>query len=198
MYFRTHYIKWAPWALAIGSLFALGYGVYLHTKIIDNFHRYSGKTNFNPIPYNEATKAAIAQKLDGAKNVSQAILLGMAVLWGLILAKKDERKLIFSSSRTPELLMFVIANVLLISSLYCYSEYTDAISSVHVQGPTDPDARNDVSIMDFRDDRINNLYRWQMQFWILGMVITGAALFCAHAIRPVLPEVASTPPPDTE
>ena len=171
--------------LAAFSFLSLLYAGWQYLQIAKNFEMMSGNAHFSSIPYNDATKAAIQQKLEGAKNLAQSTLLVLAVLWGLIIAKKEERALFFSKAHLLELAMFFIANLLFASSLYCYSQYNDAMSSVHIQGPIDRDEPADIVIMNFRDDRINDFYKWQERFWIVAIAVTGATLVCAHGIRPL-------------
>ncbi len=188
------FVFWCRWAFTIVSFCFLVFSAWQIKQLIHNETLLSGNAQINAIPYNEPTKAAVAQKLEGAKGLFQITMIVMAVLWGLVIAKKDERALLFSKAHLPELLMFVFANLLFAASAFCYSSYTDAMSSVHIQGAVEIEDSKDVTIMDFREPRINNYYVWQERIWVAAMVVTGLALASAHGIRTLQEEAQKEKP----
>jgi len=183
------------WAFVVVALSGLLYASLQIKHLVDNSSLLSGNAQIKAVPYTEPTKAAVAQKLEGAKGMFQITMLVMAVLWGLLIAKKDERALFFSGSHRQEVFLFITANLLFLASAYCYSGYTDAMSSVHVQGQVELEDPKDITIMDFNDPRINGFYVWQMRIWVTAMVVTGLALASAYGFRSPEQEAAKCDSP---
>ncbi|MCE9566537.1 MAG: hypothetical protein K8U57_31320 [Planctomycetes bacterium] len=162
----------------LAAIFA---AVIVYTKVSANAELLSGNAVIDSVHYTDAVKAAITQKLEGAKGLFQASLVVLGILWGLVIAKKDDRALRITDR--PEMIMFLSANVLFLVSGYCYSAYTDAMATVHAAGPVEYEDPKDLTIMDFRDSRIDNLYVWQRGVWVAAMIVTAIALFCSHVVK---------------
>jgi hypothetical protein len=79
--------------------------------------------------------------------------------------------------------MFFIANTLLVASVYCYSQYMDAMATVHAIGEIQFDEPKELTIMEYRDKRIDNFSKFQERLWIAGMVATGLTLLSAHLFK---------------
>ena len=102
------------------------------------------------------------------------------MLWGLIIAKKDEHKLLLTDF--PEFIMFLLANVWFVTSCYCYSDYLDAMADIHSRDPKYAEPA-DLTIMDFRSPLINNFYLIQQTLWVYGVVTAAMTLFSAHVLK---------------
>ena len=146
---------YARYALMILSVAAFCYACLQVNQLVTNSKLFEGNASIKAVAYIEPVKVAITQKLEGAKGLFQSSLLFMAVLWGLVIARREERVLGLRQGSWPELVMFIIANALFAASAYCYVEYTDAISRVHALGDIQYDEPKDLTIMDYRDPRIN-------------------------------------------
>jgi hypothetical protein len=134
----------------------------------------------NSVAYTDPIKAAVAQKLEAAKGLFQASLLVVAVLWGLVIAKKDEHKLLLTD--LPEFGMFLLANIWFVASCYSYTGYLDAMADVHSRAPKYVEPA-DLRIMDFRSPLINGFYAIQQSLWVYGVVTAAMTLFSAHLLK---------------
>ncbi len=128
--------------------------------------------------FNELIEAGIQLKVEQSRSEFQLALLVMGALWTLILAKKNEAKLVLSD--TPELLMFCSANLLLLLSSWYHFSYIEDIAYIYsiaggMKGPS--------TIPDVLGSGINNPYRFQ--FWCLlgGVVVTALTLISAHKLK---------------
>lgn len=165
--------------------------IYIH-ELIENEKQLSGNAQIDAIPYIDPVKLAVSQKLEGAKGLFQTSLLIIGVLWGLVITKKDDKSLL---SDVPEVVMFAIANCLFCLSIYCYSEYTNAMATVLAFPGIQYDEPKDQTIMDFRDSRIDNLYLWQSRVFILAMIVTALSLISAHSLKKPKEHNLCTPSP---
>lgn len=180
-----HYIRLITRYVLLLTSCAIAVQVGISTSEVYANHKYfEGNAAVETISYTDAVKAAIAQKIDSSKAIFQASLLVMAVLWGLILAKKDERKLIFTS--VPEWVMFFIANACFAVSFWCYSTYMDMMAAIHTMGNTADvvhQKASDVLIYDYRDEKLSSFLKSQQYIWCLGIAVSAMVLISAHVLK---------------
>jgi amino acid transporter len=182
----------ARWCCAGVALILLIIATLQMVKVATNSSRVSGNSMINTLYYTEPVKTAANAKLEGAKSLAQVAMLAIAVLWSLIIAKREERAMLLKDR--PEVIMFIIANVLFVYTAFSYAIYTDAMSTVHTLGAHDYDDPKELTIMDYRDPRINDLYVWQTWIWGFAMVVTALVLFSAHGLKRS-PQKAEAPVP---
>jgi hypothetical protein len=135
------------------------------------------------IPYNELTNESIKGRVEFSRSLFQVGLLVTAALWGLIIGKKDEAGIVLSDG--PEIVMFISASALLVSSLIFHSIYLHYVSSIyalagHVLSKTDP------TIADVFNPNINNFYIFQIGYLVLGFIVAVVTLVSAHKLKEVL------------
>ncbi|HEX3152926.1 MAG TPA: hypothetical protein VHR66_32945 [Gemmataceae bacterium] len=180
----------ARWALLIIGAVGFIYCGFEFVQVYRSYARLEGPFVLGTVAYTDQVKAAVTQKLDSSKSLLTGSLVVFGVLWGLILAKKGEGKLVVSD--LPEMMLFLFANTSFAVSWYCQSEYVDAVAAVHAQaGLTYVDAKEQ-EIFDFRDSRIDDYSRWQFNLAFAAVLYTGAALASAHILKES-PTGASTP-----
>jgi hypothetical protein len=124
---------------------------------------------------NDLIKAGVQLKVEQSRSEFQLSLLIIGVLWALIIAKKDEARIVLSDS--PELIMFICANLLLIMSSVFHIFYVEDIVNIYSQAGGLPGGD---SIPDVFSSGINNPYRFQLWCLVGGIAVTAATLCCAH------------------
>jgi hypothetical protein len=158
---------------------------------------FSHNPTVSAIAYTDPVKSAITQKVDGAKSVLQASFLVFAVLWGVILAKKGEGKLLLGD--WPELAMFFAANFCFLISWTYYLNYADSMAAIQSQADTslNPDDPKEQVIPDYRTDIIGVLPDRQYTIFVLALAATGVTLLSAHLLKesPTWPAPTQSPSP---
>ncbi len=132
-------------------------------------------------PFNELVAAGIQLKVEQSRKSFELTVLVVAALWGLIIAKKDEAKVVLSDA--PECTMFVGANLLLIGSAAYHISYLSNIAYVYSLAGGIYDEKGPHTIPDVFESHLANPYN--IQFWLLigGIVNTALALFSAHKLK---------------
>lgn len=127
---------------------------------------------------NDLLKSAIQIKVEQSRSEFQLALLMLGALWGLLIAKKDEANILLSD--WPELLMFGVASLLLLSSCAAHFFYVDNIAYVYSLAGS---VQNGKTMPDVFTSGINNPYDAQFVFLLTGFVIGGLALWSAHRLK---------------
>lgn len=128
--------------------------------------------------FNELIKAGIQLKVEQSRGEFQLALLVMGALWTLIVAKKDEARLVLSD--WPEVWMFVGANLLLLMSSIYHFLYVEDIASIYSLAGGIKGAG---TIPDVLGSGINNPYRFQLWSLAGGIVATALTLISAHKLK---------------
>ena len=123
-------------------------------------------------------KAAIDLKLEQSKSEFQLALVMMGALWGLMIAKKDEARIVLSDR--PELLMFCCASVLLICSCISHFVYVDNIAYVFWLAGSIESGK---SIPDVFESGVNNPFRSQLWCLLGGFFVGMFTLFSAYKLK---------------
>ena len=147
----------------------------------ENAQKFAGASQIDAIAYTEMVKAAISQKLDSSKSLLQASFLVFAVLWGVVLAKKGEGKLVMGDFQ--EFFMFGSACLSFLLSWSCAADYSSAMATLHAQSGASHDEPGELFIMDFRDARIEVLFEWQYTLFLFAVATTGLTLLSAHLLK---------------
>ncbi len=171
------YGRWSLLAVALVLAYFAGREIL---RVDRNYAALQAQRTFDPVAYTEPIKAAVAQKLESSKGLFQASVLVLALLWGLVIAKKDEHKLLLTD--VPEFVMFLLATIWFAASWYCYSEYLDAMAQIHSRDAKYSEPA-DVVIMDFRSPLINSFFVSQGNLWLYGVVTAALTLFSAHRLK---------------
>lgn len=180
------------WALAglcgCGVLYTLA--TWLQTS--HEATAFAHSPNVASLIYTDPIKSAITQKMDSAKSVLQASFLVFAVLWGVILAKKGEGKLVLGNR--PEIAMFFCANACFLFSWTFFANYSDAMAAIQARADTslNPDDPKEQTIPDFRTKVIDALPERQYSIFVLALMTTGVTLLSAHLLK----EASSCPSPE--
>jgi hypothetical protein len=143
--------------------------------------RESRRAPVEMIPFNDVVKAAITLRLDTAKSLFQVALLVFAALWGLLFAKKEAARIVFSD--TPELVLFGLGNVVLLLSLGSYLAYALELSVIQgdagviaeklKQDPSLPKQQTETPLIpDVFGDRIDYHLFSQICFLVTGCFAT--------------------------
>jgi hypothetical protein len=165
-------------------LFAIGafaFTVYEYVALIYVGRHFGSAESLRDIPYIEPTKAALAQKTETSKALFQSSLLVVGVLWTLVIAKKGEAKLLLGDK--PEMVMFFIACIIIGASWWGHSEYLDTLTAISANPIPPMTDKDDVLILDFRNEAYNNYLTFQTRVWIAGLCVSALTLFSAHVLR---------------
>jgi hypothetical protein len=139
------------WFLATLSLALLLATLALTIYSISTTSLVSG---LEDIKFNDLMNESIKGRIDFSRSLFEIGLLITGALWGLIIAKKDEARIVFADR--PEWIMFLSASLLLLASLVDHSIYLQYVSRLfaiagQVYDPADP------SMPDVFDPNINKL-----------------------------------------
>lgn len=177
------------WGLFVLSIAVSAWVVYVELSQA----RMATTQKIGSITFSDPVKAALENKLATSRSLSQAGLVVLGVLWGLMIGKKDEVRIIFGD--WPETLMFLFANVMVIASLvfgYLHAErITDACASgfekkndaTAVIPPATKDEEKVYSIPDLFGPRIDYLYVLQSFALMGGVILCGFTFFSAHRLK---------------
>ena len=188
--------------IAIGALaLAIGHK-YLQ---IDTLQR------FKALVYTDLTKSGIDLETGESDKFFDVTLVFLGTLAGLVLAKPTEAKVTLKDK--PELLMFISAVLLLISSALCHVFYSSAVSDVLLTAKTDrakilltPESQPDPNwkmetvvtsassgppyaietqmvLEDIRDPGIEYLLTGQEWFLVFGAALAGMVLLSANLLK---------------
>lgn len=139
------------------------------------------KTSVGPIQYNEAIQSSIDLFTDQSTSWSQATLVLLGLLAALWVAKADQARLVLKLEYVPELVMWFASIVLLIGSLYCYTEYVQGVASaLEVGGVTSDPHKPPLTIANVFDNKYDALRREQLRLFMFGGVASILALFSAN------------------
>jgi hypothetical protein len=133
------------------------------------------------IKYNELTSESIKGRVDFSRSLFQVGLLVTAALWGLIIAKKDEARIVFSDK--PEITMFWSSCALLILSLVDHSIYLHYISQIYAVAGQALGKGADPTMPDVFDATINQFYIFQIVYLVLGSLVAVITLISAHRLK---------------
>jgi len=170
--------RWAFVILAVGALVFVGVE---YCVLIVNGRDFGSPGSLNLIPYLESTKTALSQKVDTSKALFQSSLVAVGVLWGLVIAKKGEAKLVLG--HRIEMAMFFIGNAIMAVSWYAHSQYLDTLTAISANPNPPMSSLDDVLILDFRHAAYNNYLTFQTRVWIAGIFVCAMTLFSAHVLR---------------
>jgi hypothetical protein len=171
-------LRWARWILCLLSTTAFAF--VTSGAIYFQWTTFAAVPFVGERPFNELTKAAIELRLDQAKTLTQLGLLALGALWALVISKKDEAGITLRDR--PELLMFVEACLSLLLSFASYTFYATGVSDAYaLAGQTC--AAPPMCIPDVFDPRIDDAFRFQWWFVLLGIVIAALTLVSAHRLR---------------
>jgi hypothetical protein len=127
--------------------------------------------------YNELIKNLIETKRDQSGKLFDVALLGFGALFALMIAKKDEARIVLSDY--PEIIMFVAAVASLAASLGCDMKYLGLISdSLYTGG-----SRAGDSMPDMFGSAFEEFYTAQLVFLCGGLVAAAATLISAHRLK---------------
>ena len=152
-------------------------GVTIHTRIatVDPI------AMVGELPFNEQIRSAIAISTDRSKDFAQLALLVLAALWGLIVAKKDEGRIMLGD--WPELLMLGSASVLLIFSLQLRSFHLENISQAYITGAKTCATPTYSCIPDLFAPSIEYYFDYQVICVVGGIALGVLTLFSAHRLK---------------
>jgi len=164
-------------ALAIFAVFIL---VLLIVTAVPKYISVRRDPNVADKPYNELIKSAVDTRIDQSKALFQVGLLMTAALWGLLIAKEQEAKLVLSDR--PELWMFVCASLLLLVSFVCHISYLEVVAYFYHLGG-EQYVPNNASLPDMFDPKVDFLYEHQIWFLVAGFTTAAVTLISAHQLK---------------
>jgi hypothetical protein len=129
------------------------------------------------LPYSDLIEDLIETKRDQSGKLFDVALLGFGALFALMIAKKDEARIVLSDY--PEIIMFVAAVALLASSLGCDMTYLGLMSDTLYTGGS----RAGDSMPDMFGSAFEEFYTAQLVFLCGGLVAAAATLISAHRLK---------------
>jgi hypothetical protein len=166
------------WLLAIVSL--VGVMVILTFTLV-NWATTSLSEGIELKQYNEALKESIQIRLDISSNLFQLAALITGALWGVVIAKEDEAGIVFANR--PEIIMFVSASLLLLTSLLSYIIYSYRVAYIYELAHQTNQSGTPIVIGDFFNPIINSFFSYQIMNLVAGLSIALATLISAHKLK---------------
>jgi hypothetical protein len=123
-------------------------------------------------------RAAIDLKIDQSRSEFQIALLVLGALWGLMIAKRDEVKIVLSDM--PEIVMFWCASALLLASTVFHVMYVENIAYIFALAGSIDGGK---SVPDVFESGINNPYKFQFWALLAGLVVGLMTLLSAHRLK---------------
>ena len=128
--------------------------------------------------FSEGIKAGILHTSESSQSLAQTILLIAAALWGLIIGKEDERKLILGNRLTCS--MAILANFTVFAFLYSYHVLDSVISRILFTAEV---VGGQEYILHIDNMRLSDLFSYQLVTFIAAAVSIGSTILCAHALK---------------
>lgn len=133
------------------------------------------------VPFNEITSKSIDTQLDLARTVYEVTIVIIAALWGAVIVKKDEAKLVFTG---PEGVMLISSSLVLLLSVCSYGLYLNELSHYFVDASVSTSRGGLVpSVPDIFDQNINYLFQTQVVSLTAGIINGGLTLISAYRIK---------------
>ena len=133
------------------------------------------------ITFNELVDSAIQLKLEQSRSEFQLGLLITGALWVLVIAKKDEGRILLSDP--AELTMFIFGNLLLLGSFICHIVYLERIGYIYSLAGGISDQSGLRSFPDVFSTTINNPYRLQLWYLVAGVFVAALTVISAHLLK---------------
>ena len=125
--------------------------------------------------FTEAIKTGIIHTSDASQRFAQTLLLIAAALWGVIIGKENERKIIFGNPCS--IIMAVSANLVVGMFLYSYQLLDTVISKILFKAAM---VGNQEYIINLDNMRLSVLFSYQICIFVAAVVSIGSTLLCAH------------------
>lgn len=137
-----------------------------------------------PLLMDEVTTKSIDARLVLAQSLFQVALLMVGALWGIVIAKPGESQLVFKEKF--EMVMFLSASVVLLTSIICYGIYLEKITDQFaeaVRARSKSPIALAVFVPDVFDQNLNYLFVLQSVSLGGGLLNGVLTLFSTHRLR---------------
>ena len=140
---------------------------------------YNFNPSISPVKHSKLLDVSRSVRIEITKNLLNVDLLVLAVLWGLIIGKRDEVRIVMND--WPELVSFGVGNIFLLSSFVLHFSYMAAIANIHHSAS--PFFQSDKSVPDLADPKIQTIL--DGQYWSLcaGAITVVLTLVSAHWLK---------------
>jgi len=135
---------------------------------------------FRAIAYTDPVKQAVEQKLAIGKEVFQATLIVLGVVWGFVIVKREER--ILQLEDWPEWVMFLFANAWFVASCYSYLQYLDVLAGFHGSAIRYLEPK-DLTIPDYRNEKVETFLNFQQTFAGYGFLTSAIMLLSSYLLK---------------
>ena len=149
--------------------------------ILYNVNKVSIDFGIEPLPFNDLTSKSIDLQVDLSRTLFQIALVMTGALLGLVIAKEDEVKIVFS--KPHEAIMFFCASFLLLLSMSSYGYYISTISNYFADAVAASKNQLPISIPNIFNQNVNYLFDLQLVSLIAGIVSGVLTFVSAHKLR---------------
>lgn len=118
--------------LAIGTVLVLGWRM---AKVVAMLAQVR-VPSIPSMPHNDVVAKAIDLLIDESRTVAQTTIVLVGVLGAVWVAKADETHLRFKREFWPEIVMWFVGVLMLLTGLYCYHGYVGGVANALEAGGT--------------------------------------------------------------
>lgn len=130
------------------------------------------------VPFNELTQLGIKMRVDSSQSMFQINLVILAALWGLVIARKDEVRLVMVHHST--VLLFVLANACLLGSSLAHLFLVHGVSSDYFTAGRLQPANQSLEIPNAFVAEAEFWHLTQHWFFYPGVIVGIMTLISAH------------------
>ena len=173
-------LRWVLAGLAIGvTLVVIVWSLYYYHDYRSQYVVGSGTTP--TLKRTELTKFYFDLKQEQAKNVGQAVMLLAAAVWGLLIAKSDETRIILGD--WPEIVMFICFNLIVLAYfVFSYLITNALISSLYVLVKNQEKLQVEY-LPDFSGTSIELLSQFTFWVFVAALLVAFFTFFSAHRLK---------------
>lgn len=145
------------------------------------FRNISDPISYDDIPYNSLVSSSVNILLDQSRSGLQIGLVTAGLLWGLLLAKPGEARIVFSDK--PEIVLLFCSSVLLSLSFFLHAAYVERVASAYASAGSISKGAEDLSVPNVFSAGFTNIYDLQFLSLISGILTAALTLLSAHRLK---------------
>jgi hypothetical protein len=163
-------------AVAVG---VIGYSAFLYASFYREYITGNGQTP--TLKRTDLTKMYLDLKQEQVKTVGQTVFLVAAAVWGLLIAKSGETRILLND--WPEISMFISFNLIVLACLGFIYLGTQAMVSGLYTLVKNQAALNKELVPDFHDTSIEALNDFTVWLLVAALAVAAMTFFSAHRLK---------------